>query len=60
MGLTDCADLLRKDREFNEKLLASQGLTLEDVSVHDHEWILRKLETYKANPENVNKELKKG
>ena len=42
-GLDDCADLLRKDREFNEKLLARQGLTLEDVSVHDHEWIKKKL-----------------
>lgn len=42
-GLGDCADLLRKDREFNEGLLAEQGLTLEDVSVHDHEWIRKKL-----------------
>ena len=42
-GLDDCADLLRKDREFNEGLLAEQGLTLEDVSVHDHEWIRKKL-----------------
>lgn len=50
VGLKDCADLLKKDREFNEKLLASQGLTLEDVSVHDHEWIKRKL---KAQSENL-------
>lgn len=42
-GLSREAELLRKDREFNEKLLASQGLTLEDVSVHDGEWIKRKL-----------------
>lgn len=42
-GLGECADLLRKDHEFNVKLLAEQGLTLEDVSVHDHEWIQRKL-----------------
>ncbi len=44
-GLSECAGLLSKDREFNEKLLASQGLTLEDVSVHDHEWIKRKLDS---------------
>ncbi len=48
IGLGECADLLRKDREFNEKLLATQGLTLEDVSVHDHEWIQRKLKTQSA------------
>lgn len=42
-GLDECAALLRKDREFNERLLASQGLTLEDVSVHDHEWIAKKV-----------------
>lgn len=46
-GLSDCADLLKKDRGFNEKLLASQGLTLEDVSVHDKEWIAKKLEKFK-------------
>lgn len=43
-GLSGEAELLRKDREFNEKLLASQGLTLEDVSVHDQEWIKKKQE----------------
>lgn len=42
-GLRDDADLLRKDRAFNEKILAEQGLTLEDVSVHDHEWIKKKM-----------------
>lgn len=42
-GLKNEADLLRNDREFNEKILAEQGLTLEDVSVHDHEWIKKKL-----------------
>lgn len=42
-GLSDCAELLRQDRGFNEKLLKSQGLTLEDVSVHDHEWIRKKM-----------------
>lgn len=29
--------------EYNETLLASQGLTVEDVSVHDREWITKKL-----------------
>lgn len=42
-GLAECAALLRNDRQFNEKLLASQGLTLEDVSIHDHEWIMKKM-----------------
>lgn len=42
MGLEHCAELLRSDRVFNEKLLAEQGLTLEDVSVHDEEWVRRK------------------
>lgn len=49
VGLKECAELLRKDREFNEKLLLSQGLTLEDVSVHDHEWIKKKLEHPKSS-----------
>ena len=31
--LLDCADLLKKDREFNEKLIKSQGLTIQDVSI---------------------------
>lgn len=46
-GLEDSAELLRRDREFNEKLLAEQGLTLEDVSVHDHEWIKNKVTKFK-------------
>jgi len=41
--LSNEAKLLQEDREFNKKLLVSQGLTLEDVSVHDHEWIQKKL-----------------
>lgn len=45
LGLAECAGLLRKDWEFNEKLLASQGLTIEDVSVHDKEWIEKKLKS---------------
>ncbi|MBI2640548.1 MAG: UDP-glucose/GDP-mannose dehydrogenase family protein [Candidatus Sungbacteria bacterium] len=50
-GLGDGAELLRNDRRFNEKLLASQGLTLEDVSVHDSEWIQKKLEARIKNQE---------
>jgi len=42
-GMTDGAQLLRSDWEFNKKLLESQGLTIEDVSVHDSEWIENKL-----------------
>ncbi len=47
-GLHESADLLRKDREFNENLLLNQGLTLEDVSVHDNEWIQKKLTNHKT------------
>ncbi len=36
-GLADCANVLRQDRAFNERILAEQGLTLEEVSTHDHE-----------------------
>ncbi len=35
MDLPECAALLHKDREFNEAILAEQGLTLADVSTHD-------------------------
>lgn len=42
-GFSNEVKLLQEDREFNRKLLESQGLTLEDVSVHDHEWIQKKL-----------------
>src|SRR3989339_156265 len=31
--LLECVDILKKDREFNEKLLESQGLTIQDVSI---------------------------
>lgn len=37
------ADLFLADRDFNSDILASQGLTPEDVSVHDHEWLEKKL-----------------
>lgn len=33
LGLEECTGLLKKDREFNEKLLAEQGLSIEEVSV---------------------------
>lgn len=46
-GFAKEAKLLQEDREFNRKLLESQSLTLEDVSVHDHEWIKKKLEGLK-------------
>ncbi|MBI2056277.1 MAG: UDP-glucose/GDP-mannose dehydrogenase family protein [Candidatus Sungbacteria bacterium] len=45
--MSDAANLLKQDRAFNEALLLSQGLTLEDVSVHDHEWVKRKVESQK-------------
>lgn len=43
------AELLRQDWDFNEKLLASQGLTVEEVSVHDAEWIEKKLKSQSSN-----------
>lgn len=42
-GLDRAAELLEADRVFNDKVLADQGLTARDVSVHDHEWIKKKL-----------------
>lgn len=51
-GLANGAELLRQDRAYNEKLLAGQGLTLEDVSVHNHEWIRKKLEARIKNQES--------
>ncbi len=51
-GLRECAELLRSDRKFNEALLASQGLTPEDVSVHDAEWIDKKLKATKHKSQN--------
>lgn len=47
-NLSESAGLLKSDRDFNEKLLAMQGLTLEDVSVHDSEWIQKKLKGNQA------------
>lgn len=48
-GMEEEASLLRKDWEFNVHLLASQGLTVEDVSVHDNEWIQKKLHSRSNN-----------
>ena len=42
-GLDAVAALFEADRAFNETVLASQGLTPEDVSVHDEEWVQKKL-----------------
>ncbi|MBI2075364.1 MAG: UDP-glucose/GDP-mannose dehydrogenase family protein [Candidatus Harrisonbacteria bacterium] len=36
-GLDDVYKLLKSDWDFNEKLLAAQGLTIDDVSHHDAE-----------------------
>lgn len=45
-GLERCAELFSADRAYNEEVLRGQGLTPEDVSVHDKDWIQKKL---KAN-----------
>ena len=42
-GLDRDAALFDADRAFNRSVLAAQGLTPEDVSMHDHEWIKKKL-----------------
>lgn len=49
VGLEHVADFFRADRAYNEKLLASQNLTAEDVSVHDHEWIKKKITNQPRN-----------
>lgn len=38
-GLERVAELFEADRSFNEKLLREQGLSMEDVSMHDHELV---------------------
>lgn len=48
-GFANEVKLLQEDREFNRKLLESQGLTLDDVSVHDHEWIQKKLSSRRSD-----------
>jgi len=50
-GIKEGVKLLRGDYEFNKNLLASQGLGLEDVSVHDREWTQRKLKIQNENRE---------
>ena len=42
-GLARVRALLAADRTYNEELLRDQGLTPDDVSVHDYEWIAKKL-----------------
>ena len=42
-------DFLKAMRAYNTALLASQGLTEEEVSVHDHEWIRKKLAGEQGN-----------
>jgi len=49
IGLRAESSLLQCDREFNKKLLAAQGLTLEDVSVHDAEWVARRVKSKKPS-----------
>ena len=41
-GLTDVHQLLEGDWKFNENLLQLQGLSVDDVSAHDHV-LLKKL-----------------
>lgn len=48
-GLRRFVKLLSADRLFNEEVLKEQGLTPEDVSVHDEEWIKKKLEVRGKN-----------
>jgi UDPglucose 6-dehydrogenase len=47
-GLNHVADLISADVRFNTKVLATQGLTSEDVAVHDHIKI-KKLKSKKEN-----------
>ncbi|HEY4523499.1 MAG TPA: hypothetical protein VJK04_01340 [Candidatus Paceibacterota bacterium] len=46
VDLKGAVSLLEQDREFNRRLLASQGLTLDDVSVHNTEWVRRRAKKY--------------
>lgn len=50
VGLKRVADLFASDRAFNNKILQEQGLSPEDVAIHDHEWIQRKLESLNPKP----------
>lgn len=58
-GLAAEARLLREDHLFNEELLAKQGLTVEDVSMHDHEWVSRKLKAQRVKQKTIKSKPKK-
>ncbi|MFY9463307.1 MAG: hypothetical protein WAP52_03940 [Candidatus Sungiibacteriota bacterium] len=51
-GLVQDAALFEADRAFNTALLASQGLTPEEVAVHDQEWIQKKMSKPKVQMSN--------
>lgn len=55
IGLENVSSLFEADRKYNAELLKAQGLTPEDVSVHDHEWIAKKLESRIQNAESRTK-----
>lgn len=42
-GLKHSADLFNQDKLFNEEILRRQGLMPEDVSLHDNEWVKKKI-----------------
>lgn len=44
--------LLKAMRKYNRTLLATQGLTEQDVAVHDHEWIQKKIKNQKSKIKN--------
>ncbi|MEK7090051.1 MAG: hypothetical protein AAB930_00505, partial [Patescibacteria group bacterium] len=46
-GLAEAAALFHRDRKFNEAILATQGLTPEDVSMHDQEWLKNKKQNFR-------------
>lgn len=54
LGLKHEAELLYEDFKFNEELLAEQGLTIADVSMHDHEWVDQKLKMQSEKQKNKN------
>ena len=51
-GLDDVANMLQADRDFNEGILAEQGLTLSDVSLHI-DLVREKLEKLKNTAKRV-------
>lgn len=42
-------NMLKAMREYNSVLLGTQGLSEEEVAVHDHEWIQKKLKSQNSN-----------